>query len=1290
MGMKFTEDQQRVIDLRNCNILVSAAAGSGKTAVLVERIVELVSGSGCDSARAVDIDRLLIVTFTNAAAAQMRERITKALSDRVEAEPDNEHIKKQLMLIHNAKIMTIHSFCLYLIKNHFNDIGLDPDFRTADEGEIRLLKQEVLSELLEEQFALGRQEFTDCVEYFAYDGREKRLEELIERLYTFSGSYPFPEKWLRQHRMDYHVETFEGLVKTEWFAGMMKEISALLQECKEQEKAALKVCEEPDGPYFYAVALEQDQELIAGLEQELASVVQTASEPEQSVASAEMDSSVAKDAFEALAARVQGISYARMAAKKDDSVSAEKRELVKAMRERVKSLLGTLSEKYFASGPKQWLAECRQADAALCELVDLALLFGERLTEKKREKNLLDFEDMEHLALQILLKEEENGQMVPSDTALEYREQFVEILIDEYQDSNLVQEFLLQSISGEDDGRFNRFMVGDVKQSIYKFRLARPELFLEKFATYQKEDGSCVRVDLKQNFRSRHEVTDCVNDLFLQLMHRELGGVEYDADAALYPAAQFPEADGEAADAREKSAEIRRHQQKHRIDAAAEAREKGAAPGGEEKQGSAVPEGEDCEASTARSPYEPELCIAAISGEKGEDPKELEAKMIAGKIHEIVGKLPVRDSESGQLRPARYQDIVILLRTTSGWDETFKKILEENAIPVFVTSKTGYFAATEVQTVLNFLRVLNNPLQEIPLFGVLKSVLFGFSDAQLATLRALDETGKRCLYDCVKLAAGEGESGEGSVGYGSGSNGADASLREKCCSFLSFLNCYREYAVYLPIHKLMEQFLEETGYLYTVSALPGGVQRRINVEMLLTRAESFEKTSYSGLFHFIRYMEQLEKYDIDYGETGASDENADVVRIMSIHKSKGLEFPVCFVSGLSKRFNRQDSAAPVLMDMDLGLAIDWVDPTARIRHTTLKKNVLARKLNADSMGEELRVLYVALTRAEEKLILTGTCKEDKLPQEDTTQGAYGYSALRLQEASSYYDLVLPAWQSVGRRLQICTQEELLQAELVRASLGYNSRQKLFEEAGKEPEAAELALCERLQKPYAHENLAGLFVKTTVSELKKEGMQEEAAEGLTLFPEEEVVPYLPQFVKEQEETVSGTTRGSAYHRLLEIFPFERQETWTAAKIRTVIEECKADRRLSEEYAAAINVYKIRAFLQTPLAARMAKAARSNRLHREQPFVLGLSANRLNTDFPEDETVLIQGIIDVYLEEEDGIVLADYKTDLVKDPKELILRYRVQLDYYEEALVRLTGKCVKEKLIYSFGLEQEITL
>ena len=350
-------------------------------------------------------------------------------------------------------------------------------------------------------------------------------------------------------------------------------------------------------------------------------------------------------------------------------------------------------------------------------------------------------------------------------------------------------------------------------------------------------------------------------------MHRELGGVEYDADAALYPAAQFPEADGEAADAREK----------------------GVALGGEEKQGSAVPVSTACEASIARSLRAGALHCCNIRRKRAKTRRSWKRKMIAGKIREIVGKLPVRDSESGQLRPARYQDIVILLRTTSGWDETFKKILEENAIPVFVTSKTGYFAATEVQTVLNFLRVLNNPLQEIPLFGVLKSVLFGFSDAQLATLRALDETGKRCLYDCVKLAAGEGESGEGSVGYGSGSNGADASLRENAAAFFP-LNRYREYAVYLPIHKLMEQFLEETGYLYTVSALPGGVQRRINVEMLLTRAESFEKTSYSGLFHFIRYMEQLEKYDIDYGETGASDENADVVRIMSIHKSKGWNF----------------------------------------------------------------------------------------------------------------------------------------------------------------------------------------------------------------------------------------------------------------------------------------------------------------------------------------------------------------------------------------------------------------
>lgn len=1226
--MRFTPDQQRVIDLRKCNILVSAAAGSGKTAVLVQRIVELV----CDPAHEIDIDRLLVVTFTNAAAAQMRERITKALTERSEAEPQNEHLKKQLTLIHHAKITTIHSFCLYLIKNHFNDIGLDPDFRTADEGEMRLLRQDVLKELLEDQFAEGREEFTDCVEYFAYDGREKRLEELIGRLYDFSMSYPFPEQWLARHQQDYALTDWETLAKEEWFVLLAKEIRETLSECEKELERALKVCGEPDGPYFYAPALESDQELIQKLEKLYDAAVQSG----------------LQEKFSELANGFGKLSHTTMRAKKDDSVSLEKRESVKEMRQRVKELLSGISEKYFYEMPERWLEDCKAADRALRELVNLTLLFGNELEEKKREKNLLDFGDMEHMALRILLRVREDGSVEPSQTALEYRNEFDEILIDEYQDSNLVQEYLLQSISGEDHGRFNRFMVGDVKQSIYKFRLARPELFMEKFDTYRKEGADCIRVDLKQNFRSRLQVTDCVNDLFLQLMHRELGGVEYDADAALYPAAVFPDA--------------------------------------------------------AADPYEPELLIGAAE-EGSEDPKRLEARLIAGRIRELVGKFPVRDRETGALRPARYQDIVILLRTTSNWDEEFKKVLEENGIPVFVTSKTGYFAAAEVQTVLNFLRVLNNPLQEIPLFGVLKSPVGGFSDEELAILRGMDETGKRRLYDCVKIAAGEGLPEEIAQEKADASKAAergfapDAVLSEKCRRFLELFNHFRSRAVYLPIHKLMEEFLEETGYLYTVSALPGGAQRRINVEMLLARAESFEKTSYSGLFHFIRYMEQLEKYDIDYGEAGGADENADVVRIMSIHKSKGLEFPICFAAGLSKRFNRQDSAQPVLMDMDLGLALDWVDIKARVRHSTLKKNLMAKKLSTDSLGEELRVLYVALTRAEEKLILTGTIKAEKAAQEAEGlpavpgQEAGGFSAVRLQEAGSFLDLVLPAWKACGRSVTVLEEAALLQEELGREAAASNSRQKLLcAETGQLLESDEAkALLGRLQKPYPHENLSGLFVKTTVSELKKAGMREELEEGNPLFAEEEVVPYVPDFAKKSGEKAGGTARGNAYHRFLERFPFGQkaaEEKWTLEEIRAVLKQKTESRELAGADAEVIDPYRIQAFLKSGLAGRMAEADRRGQLFREQPFVLGIPASSMDRAFPEEETVLIQGIIDVFFEEEDGLVLMDYKTDRVADGRELLQRYRIQLDYYEQALTRLTGKRVKQRLIYSFALEKEI--
>ena len=1318
MAVTFTKEQQETIDARNASILVSAAAGSGKTAVLVERIIQMVK----DPVHPVDIDRLLVVTFTSAAAAQMRERISQALSDAVDEHPKNAHLTRQLTLIHHAQITTIDSFCLYLIRNHFDEIGLDPDFRVADEGEVRLLKRDVLDEMLEEYFARGAESsgedsaagdgsrpseaeegretgkgsetdgscagsFQEIVEYFSPQGNDKRLEEQLLSLYEFAMSYPWPEEWLQEHQKDYDVPG-GGLDACPWVEELKSYVKTQLSEAAQLLEQALSLCREPDGPYMYLDTLLEDQERVEELSH--------------------------AENFSELYEGFSSLSFGRISSKKDVAVSQEKRERAKELRGTVKDLFTGLKEKYFYASAEAQEERMRACAPFVKELLELTLDFCHRFSEKKRERGILDFHDMEHLALQILISRED-GKLSATRTARQLRETYEEIMIDEYQDSNLVQEYLLLSISGEEDGRYNRFMVGDVKQSIYKFRLARPELFMEKFDRYRRletaeEPGTAEksaaqgktaqfgsvcerRIDLKKNFRSRRQVTDSVNEVFSCLMGKDLGGVAYDADAALYPGAVFPD-----------------------------------------------PEMED--------PYRTEVLLC-VPGEDGMEEKEREAMAVAGRIRELVGRLPVVDSETKQLRPARYSDMVILLRSPSGWDETFKKVLETCGIPVYISSRTGYFAATEVQTVLNFLRVLNNPLQDIPLFGVLKSPAAGFSDREIALIRAKKEKGR--LYESLCACAQEGQE--------AGKKTEEAELCAKAQAFLTLLERFRNYAVYLPIHELIREFLEQTGYLYTASALPGGEQRRANLEMLLSKAESFEKTSYFGLFHFIRYMEQVEKYDIDYGEASLQDENADTVRIMSIHRSKGLEFPVCFVSGLGKRFNMQDIAKPVIVDMDLGIGLDYVDSVLRMKRGTLKKNVMAGKLQRDSLGEELRVLYVAMTRAQEKLILTGGLKAEraeKLKEEmekaavrekddgTLTEGADTERLLpffRRSGASSYLDWLLPAWQQTGQRMELVDASRLLAGQMEKEQSREQQLEGLKQFLETEPagagETEETAaqdavardaaarLSARLKSGYPHRNLERLYTKTTVSELKKAGMAEAAEEAYHLFEEEEVVPYLPRFVR-SEDKLGGAARGSAYHKALELFPFG---SWMARKdagrgglaeggperagsgkenagkdrvsesaengadrkaLEALLDEMREQGRLLPEYREAVSPWRLEAFLKSALAARMGRADAAGLLHKEQPFVLGIPASELGEDFPGEETVLIQGIIDVYFEEDGELVVADYKTDAVTQAEELVNRYRVQLDYYARALEQLTRKRVKEKIIYSFALQKEILL
>lgn len=1273
MGITFTETQRKVIEQRGCNLLVSAAAGSGKTAVLVERIVDMV----CGGEQPVDIDRLLVVTFTNAAAAQMREKIGRALNERLSLEPENEHLQRQSTLLYNAQITTIDSFCLFILRNQFHTIGLDPGFRIAEEGEMRLLRADVLAGVIEDAYAEEDPAFLNCMEYFSLGSRDEAVEKEVLKLYDFAMSMPFPEKWLAERKQDYQA-TVCDILSLPWAAVFMEHVRLMLSGCLEKLSLAVQLCEEPDGPYFYGPLLEKEREMTEGL---LRACGGAGEEAETA------------PGYDALCSAFDAVSFDRLPSKRDEGVLPAKREAAKGLRDSVKETLTDLRKQFFGGSAEQVSRQMKGCQEAVAALLDLTLAFKEAFDKAKRERNILDFDDIEHFALQVLVREEEGGY-VPTETALDYRSRFHEILIDEYQDSNLVQEYLLSCISGEAQGRYNRFMVGDVKQSIYKFRLARPELFLEKHEAYGQAGNHAMRIDLHQNFRSRREVLDSVNAVFARIMGREMGGIVYDENAALHLGASYPQKE----------------------------------------------EGLPAEASnvTELLLFQEEKVPAEQAARESESeaaqltPKEQEAYGVAARIKRLLKDFQVTDKETGTLRRAMYRDIVILLRTLSGWDEVFKRVLEEEGIPVHVTARTGYFAASEVQELLHFLRILDNPLQDIPLYGTLHTYLGGFSEEEIALVRAAFPK-KKYLFDALKACATEQTGGETRQAENS-EQLISPKLRGKITNFLGKMTKYRELSVYLSVHELLQTILRESGYLHYVAASPEGGKRRANVEMLLVKAADYEKTSYSGLYHFLRYMEQLEKYEVDYGEAAVQDENADVVRIMSIHKSKGLEFPVCFVSGLAQSFRKKESGGALVADVDAGIGVDYVDFAGRVKSGNLRKNAIAVKLKRDSMAEELRILYVAMTRAEEKLIMTSVVNKPEkaaaslLPLQRRKKKLLSYDALLGQDSfltlllsalsgnhclDGFYEAVgmepdtkgLEYEEDMGFCVKLTGWDHVVEEKIEETIVGMEAKRKLLAsgESGLVDENLMTELSDRFAYEYPHENLKDLYTKTTVSELKMAGMHEQDELAAKLFEEKPQIPYLPKFLK-GDERVSGSTRGSAFHKVMELFDFQkltkevnRSREATEALLREQIEGMRREGQLSQEYYEAVGTQKIVSFLTSWTALRMADAARAGKLYKEQPFVMGLPASRLGEGFPSEETVLIQGIIDVFFEEEDGFVVLDYKTDAVSTPEELVKRYQVQLLYYSEALEQLAGypsergsKPVKERILYSFKLGEQINV
>ena len=1196
MSMNWTKEQMQVITLRDRNILVSAAAGSGKTAVLVERIIRRI----LDEQNPVDIDRLLIVTFTSAAAAEMRERIGNAIDRALEQNPSSSHLVKQASLVHHAQITTIHSFCLNLIRNYFHQVDLEPNFRIAEEGELNLIREDVIAEVLNRNYEASKDAFLSFVECFATGKTDDGLKDMIWKLYHFAMSYPWPKEWLQKAVENYDFTGFEGLLEKPWMKSLMEYLRRVFCNFYQMAGENVRLAAEEDGPLYLRDTAEQDAVLLKRL--------------------AEAKS------YEEMMREISALQFSRLPSKRGYDGDEEKLEHWKAQRNKIKEECKKIREKFFYADVEKIMERIRAMEPVAAELVRLTEEFMDCYDAKKREKNILDFNDLEHFALKILIDEETKK---PTEAAFRCKKLYEEVMTDEYQDSNLVQESLMQAVSREDMGTYNRFMVGDVKQSIYKFRLARPELFMDKYDRFTAEASDSQKIELRKNFRSRREVIDVSNHIFYKIMKKDLGNVDYNADAALYPAASYPECD-------------------------------------------------DMDA---------EFLIADSADEFLEeaqltDPIRLEAELVASRIRKMMHGQKVTDKKTGELRDVKYSDIVILLRSFGKYADTFVEVLEQKKIPAHASSKTGYFKTTEIGTVLSLLRILDNPRQDIPLAAVLRSPMYHFSDEELARIKISGE--KRAFHCCVLEPVWEGLSEE---------------LSLKLQKFLRKLSEYRDMAPVLPIHELLYRILEDTGYARYVAAMPGGERRKANIEMLLEKALAYEKTSYRGLFHFIRYIDKLNKYEVDYGEADVVSENADAVRIMTIHKSKGLEFPVVFLCGTAKAFNRTDARSRMVIHPELGVALDYIDPQSRTRGATLYKRAVAKQMELENQGEELRVLYVALTRAKEKLILTGTAKDikDKIEKLSYRSGQEeGLPFLERAGANSFFDWILPAMIAAG-------DQKLIQIPGVSDFVFEEAREQLEEAEGLGRLLYQMSLPDEKADAYVNAQLSYRYplldetnrkTKYSVSELKHRAMEAVLEEEEVLekkSTQEDVIPYIPRFAGGESDTNPNLLRGTAMHRAAAFLPVEilAGSKNLEKDLDLWIEKIVARGQLTEEMRQLLRKDKLMLFYQSKLALRMKEAAKRKELYVEKPFVMGRTADEIEGD-GSDALILVQGIVDAFFIEKEEIVLLDYKTDAVHTSSDLVRRYQRQLELYEEAIRDNLGRKIKEKFIYSFHLNREILI
>ncbi|MFZ7101477.1 MAG: helicase-exonuclease AddAB subunit AddA [Peptococcaceae bacterium] len=1207
----WTKEQEQAIFTRNCNLLVAAGAGSGKTAVLVERIISLIS----DEENPVDIDKLLVVTFTNAAALEMKERIGLAINKAQKNNPLSRHLYRQGILLNKASVMTLHAFCLEVIKENFYLLGIDPHFRIADETEAELLRLDVLEELLENYYIRCQDgdDFSRLIDAYGGQQDDKLIQELIIKLYLFSRSNPWPDHWLEQ--------VIAGFTDLDWFQGLLPYVRMELETAGEMLKQAYRLAGSPGGPLAYRENLAEELRMVA-----------------DGIGGAGIS-------WAEVYRRIPEIVFSKLPRVKKAEVDPEIQERVKYYRDKAKDSIKNLANKYFQREPRELRADLAAVIPNLRILSQLVREFSALYSKAKIQRNMIDFSDLEHLALKLLLAGEAGpGKIVPSDLSRKLKEKYGEVMVDEYQDINDVQETILKLVSRDN----NRFMVGDVKQSIYRFRLAKPELFQEKYRTFTTNGNSTnKRIDLSQNFRCRQEVVDGVNFIFKQIMGADLGEIDYNDEARLVCGAMYPPCTEEMG---------------------------------------------------VQGPVELHVLEKNFPEEIEEEwtPLEREAIIMGTRLRQLVKEqYVVFDKEKNDYRPIRYSDIVILLRSPKGSAERIIEQFRVLGIPVYAELGSSYFKATEIQVMLALLKVIDNPRQDIPLAGVLRSPLLGLSAGELAKIRINCPLGD--FYDAVLIAAEKDES----------------ELGEKLREFITRLRKWRTLARQDDLPRLIWTLYRETGYFDYAGAMPGGSQRQANLRALHDRARQYEETSFRGLFMFLRYLERLAENKSDLEAAKALNENADVVRIMSIHKSKGLEFPVVFVAGLGKDFNMLDTRQDITLHKDLGLGPVYIDPEKRLKYPTIAKLAIDNKIKFETLAEEMRILYVALTRAREKLVLVGSLRnlqrkianwdqlltgtDWKIPDSFLAQGNcyldwLGPALIRhrdgsglkagaglndtcpeLKDKSSWQVKIYQEELLVERDAEVAATREMLEyikdLRPIQVNPYYHEKIKA-----------------RLDWIYPYQDITAKSAKVTVTEIKHKFRQPAAKN------EDREKPYLgfskrPLFLQ-KDKGLSPAERGSALHTVMQHLDLRREIS--KEYLGEFLTELEKAEILSREQKEIIDVNLILSLLSSPLGKRL-RAAR--KIKREIPFSLTLDACEVYEDLADcREKVLIQGVIDCLWYEKDGWVLLDYKSDDIRLPgiPEFVRNYQGQINLYARAVETIMKEKVKERYLYLFRLGQAVKL